>query len=909
GLKAGHCRNSLAKKPARSYDELLERCTKYMNMEETEADFQAHDRARGKKQEEKHKLDDRKSGGKDYRGDDRGRLGFKYEHYTPLTSPRGQVYEMLERRGETKMFGKPQPLPKRSGKAPVKGDPYCRYHRDYGHWTNHCKELKDEIERLIRAGHLKEFVVQDRGKKDDTEGVDRKRRPEEQGERALKRGVIHMIAGGPTDGDSNAARKANLRADWESVAEVQIVQPIPDLTFGARDSQGVLTPHNDALVVTAEIANYDVERILVDTGSSADIMFYECFRKMDLGMEITPITTSLFGFSGAEVVPLGEVQLTMALGTPPLRKVKAVRFVVVKADSAYNVILGRPSLNSFQVAVSTYCMKMKFPVGDLVGEVTGDQRLARSCYQTVLEAGHKRKSMETASGKVKDESSSRGKEARTEVIPQDELMEIALVEGECEKVTKIGAALQEPIRTQLVTLLREYVDIFAFTPEDLVGIDREVAEHKLNIDPKIRPVKQKRRHFGAELDVVIGKEVEKMIQAGHVKPIQFPEWLSNQVMVKKAENKWRMCMDFRDLNKACPKDHYPLPRIDQLVDSTAGCELLSMMDASQGYHQIPLAVEDQKRVSFVTSKGTYCYIVMPFGLRNAGATYQRMVDKMFSGQLGRNMEVYVDDMLVKSHQEGDHVGDLRETFRTLRRYKMKLNPAKCKFGVRSGKFLGYMVTERGIEVNPEKVRAVLDMQPPRTIKEVQILTGRLAGLSRFIARAAERSFPFFRALRKGARFQWSAQAQEAFDKLKEFLAALPLLTKPDPMDVLILYLSVGEVAISSVLLKEDGGGQQPIYYVSKLLQGAEMKYAEVEKEALALIITARKLRPYFLSHMIVVRTNFPLSETLGRPSASGRMVKWAVELGEYNVSFEMRRAIKAQALADFIQEGTMDEKP
>ncbi|CAA0839166.1 Unknown protein, partial [Striga hermonthica] len=246
---------------------------------------------------------------------------------------------------------------------------------------------------------------------------------------------------------------------------------------------------------------------------------------------------------------------------------------------------------------------------------------------------------------------------------------------------------------------------------------------------------------------------------------------------------------------------------------------------------------------------------------------------------------------------------------TLRRYKMKLNPAKCKFGVKSGKFLGYMVTERGIEVNPEKVRAVLEMQPPRTIKEVQILTGRLAGLSRFIARAAERSFPFFRTLRKGARFEWSSQAQEAFDKLKEFLASLPLLTKPDPTDVLILYLSVGEVAISSVLLKEDGGGQQPIYYVSKLLQGAEMKYAEVEKAALALIITARKLRPYFLSHGVVVRTNFPLNETLGRPSASGRMVKWAVELGEYNVSFEARKAIKAQALADFIREGTMVEKP
>ncbi|KAL0415447.1 UNVERIFIED_CONTAM: hypothetical protein Slati_3376600 [Sesamum latifolium] len=142
-----------------------------------------------------------------------------------------------------------------------------------------------------------------------------------------------------------------------------------------------------------------------------------------------------------------------------------------------------------------------------------------------------------------------------------------------------------------------------------------------------------------------------------------------------------MCIDFRDLNKACPKDFYPLPRIDQLVDSTSSCELLSMMDASQGYHQIMLAPEDQKKVSFITSEGTFCYVAMPFGLKNAGATYQRLVDKIFRPQIGRNIEVYVDDMLVKSKKTKEHVKNLEETFSVLRKYKLKLNPAKCAFGV------------------------------------------------------------------------------------------------------------------------------------------------------------------------------------------------------------------------------------
>lgn len=159
--------------------------------------------------------------------------------------------------------------------------------------------------------------------------------------------------------------------------------------------------------------------------------------------------------------------------------------------------------------------------------------------------------------------------------------------------------------------------------------------------------------------------MRKLLEAGHIRSIQFPSWFSNAVLVKKSENKWIMCIDFRDLKKACPKDHYPLPRIDQLVDSTAGCEMLSMMDASQGYQHIVLSPVDHPKVSFITSSGTYYYAVMPFGLKNAGATYQRLVDAMFENQLDRNMEVYVDDMLVKSIKAASHLRDLEKTFHRL----------------------------------------------------------------------------------------------------------------------------------------------------------------------------------------------------------------------------------------------------
>jgi hypothetical protein len=155
-------------------------------------------------------------------------------------------------------------------------------------------------------------------------------------------------------------------------------------------------------------------------------------------------------------------------------------------------------------------------------------------------------------------------------------------------------------------------------------------------------------------------------------------------MVKKANGKWRMCVDFTDLNKACPKDSFPLPRIDQLVDSTVGHKLLTFMDAFSGYNQ--------EKTSFITSKGLFCYKVMPFELKNAGAMYQRLMNKMFRNQIGRNVEVYIDDMLVKTKDKVNHLEDLKETFETLRQYRMKLNPSKCVFGVSSGKFLGFMVS-------------------------------------------------------------------------------------------------------------------------------------------------------------------------------------------------------------------------
>ncbi|KAL0389156.1 UNVERIFIED_CONTAM: hypothetical protein Scaly_0272700 [Sesamum calycinum] len=227
-------------------------------------------------------------------------------------------------------------------------------------------------------------------------------------------------------------------------------------------------------------------------------------------------------------------------------------------------------------------------------------------------------------------------------------------------------------------------------------------------------------------------------------------------------------------------------------------------------------------------------------------------------------------MLVKSKEARSHVEDLEKTFAILRKYRLKLNPEKCAFGVSGWRFLEFMVTQRGIEANPAKIEAILDMGLPTNINEVQLLTGKMTVFSRFISKSAE-GLPFFKTLRKVTDFEWTEEFQQVFEDLKAYLAKLPLLVEPMPGDTLYLYLSSTPQAISFVLVREEDGGQTPIYYASKVLNGAECRYRPIERLALALVTTARKLRRYFFSYPIGVRTNTPLKQVLGRPEASGRL--------------------------------------
>uniref|UniRef100_A0A2N9HLI5 Uncharacterized protein n=1 Tax=Fagus sylvatica TaxID=28930 RepID=A0A2N9HLI5_FAGSY len=315
-----------------------------------------------------------------------------------------------------------------------------------------------------------------------------------------------------------------------------------------------------------------------------------------------------------------------------------------------------------------------------------------------------------------------------------------------------------------------------------------------------------------------------------------------------------MCVDYRDLNRASPKDNFPLPHIDTLVDNTATNAVFSFMDGFSGYNQIKMAEEDKSKTAFVTHWGTFVYDVMPFGLKNAGATYQRAMVTLFHDMIHHEIEVYVDDMIAKSRTAQDHLTDLRKLFQRLKKYQLRLNPNKCAFGVTSGKLLGFIVSGRGIEIDPAKVQAIRSMPAPKTEKEIRSFLGRINYIARFIAQLTATCEPLFKLLRKDVKIKWTEDCQKAFDKIKEYLLNPPILGQQD----------------------ETGKKEQAIYYLSKKFTEPETRYLLVEKTCCALAWASKKLRQYMLYYTTwLVSRMDPIKYIFEKPALTGKIARMA----------------------------------
>jgi hypothetical protein len=322
------------------------------------------------------------------------------------------------------------------------------------------------------------------------------------------------------------------------------------ITFNEDDARGIHQPHDDALVVTMNIVGFITKQVLIDNGSSADIIYLPAYQQMKIDKErLRQMDIPLVGFTGDKIKPLGIVSLIIEAGTYPKQVRASVEFLVVDCPSTYNLIIGCPTLNKLRAVTSTYHLLVQFPTEHGIGELKGDQAIARECYfaSLVLETRHQIMAIN---------------EGQKLIEPTEELEVAVLDDEKPNKTTNIGTRMDGRLRESIIEFLKSNLDIFAWTHDDMPGIDPSTICHKLNVDPSIWPIKQKRRVFAPNRNQAISDEVEKLLAAGFIIEVYYPNWLANVVMVKKSNGKWRMCVDFTNLNKACLKDSFLLPRID-----------------------------------------------------------------------------------------------------------------------------------------------------------------------------------------------------------------------------------------------------------------------------------------------------------------------------------------------------------
>jgi hypothetical protein len=484
----------------------------------------------------------------------------------------------------------------------------------------------------------------------------------------------------PITGGSSS-KPANKRQKKEAQRRVQHVgvqgpfikskwSHIP-ITFSQEDLQLKDYPHNDAMVISCVIKGFMVHNVLVDTGSAADIIFAKAFRQMqEPDDKIHDATHPLCGFGGRQIVALGKIIMSVTFGYVHNTRTEQVVFDIVDMEYPYNAIVGRGTLNGFEAILHPAYLCMKIPSEQGLIVVHGSQEDVRRAEGSWTDS----KAIHNID---EAEAYQQYKHKREKAASADQPKPMLLCEDIAEQNVLLGSQLSDEQEKTLLRFLFNNKDVFAWTTNDLCGVNRDIIEHSLNVDPSFRPRKQRFRKMSDDKAEGARNEVKRLLSTEVIREVTYPEWLTNTVMVKKANGKWRMCIDFTDLNKACPKDEFPLPRIDSHVDATATSELMSLLDCYSGYHQIWMKKDDEPKTSFITPSGTYCYLRMPEGLKNVGGSFSRMTAKVLHSQIGRNVLTYVDDIIVKSTKQENHVADLQETFANFRQAGLKLNPEKC----------------------------------------------------------------------------------------------------------------------------------------------------------------------------------------------------------------------------------------
>jgi hypothetical protein len=386
--------------------------------------------------------------------------------------------------------------------------------------------------------------------------------------------------------------------------------------------------------------------------------------------------------------------------------------------------------------------------------------------------------------------------------------------------------------------------------------------------------------------------------------LRYSEWIANLVPVRKKSGEIRLCVDFRNLNRNSRKDNYPLPNMEYILQKVTGASRISMIDGFSGYNQISVIPEDREKTAFTTPWGTFMYAKMPFGLMNAGATFQRAMDIAFIGEKDKFVVIYLDDIMVFSRSDKEHCNHLRKVFLKCRRFGLSLNPRKSLFAMKEGKLLGHIVSEGGVRIDPSRVEAIQALSLPRSRKEVRAFLGKINFLRRFVSNFAELVKNITAMLRKGNEVKWTDEPRESFVQIKRALTKAPVLISPDYSKEFLIFSFASFDTIAAVLLqRNEEGREQPVAFFSRALRDAESRYEIMEKQAYALVKALKAFRIYVLhSKVIAYVPSASVKDILIQPDMDGKRGKWIAKILEFDLEIKPTKLIRGQGLAKLLAE-------
>ncbi|KAI3782657.1 hypothetical protein L2E82_12710 [Cichorium intybus] len=476
-------------------------------------------------------------------------------------------------------------------------------------------------------------------------------------------------------------------------------------------------------------------------------------------------------------------------------------------------------------------------------------------------------------------------------------------------------------------LLKNYKEAFGWTIADIKGLSPSMCMHKIFMEDEYKPSREAQRRLNPPMMEVVKKEILKLLDAGMIYPISDSKWVSPILVVPKktgitvtenkqgelvptrVQNGWRVCIDYRKLNSSTRKDHFPLPFIDQMLERLAGKTHYCCLDGYSGFHQIPIAPEDQEKTTFTCPFGTFAYRRMPFGLCNAPATFQRCMMSIFSEYVEEIIEVFMDDFTVYGNSFKECLNNLTKILKRCIETNLVLNYEKCHFMVDQGLILGHVVSAKGLEVDKAKIDVIKTLPYPKCVREVRSFLGHAGFYRRFIKDFSKISRPMCELLQKDVEFEFSNACKQSFETLKNLLVSTPIIQPPDWSLPFEIMCDASNHAVGAVLGQKKDKVPHVIYYASKTLDPTQSNYSTTEKELLAIIFALEKFRQYLLGTKVIVFSDHAaLKYLMTKKDAKPRLIRWVLLLQEFDLEIRDKSG-KQNLVADHLSRIINNEEP